>query len=113
MEGALGQKQDVIGAMEAERRHLGEQIHDSLCQTLTSVSLLLERMRMAAQSGKPASLDSIEFLRQQVETAIREARQLSRRFAPVELQGASLLDALQSSPGNFPAWSSSVTKPCW
>lgn len=99
----LENAQAMIAALEAERRRVGEQIHDELCQSLTSLSLLVQHMRHAASLGESISPSIIDSIAQQVETAIKEARRVSRRFAPADLRGAGLLTAIQElvsqSPG--------------
>ncbi|HEV8543747.1 MAG TPA: ATP-binding protein [Verrucomicrobiae bacterium] len=84
----------LVKALERERRSIGEELHDHLCQTLVGSTLLLQTIERAATAGEPVSTESVAGLKQVIETAIDQTRALSRRFSPAKLQGAGLIGAL-------------------
>jgi signal transduction histidine kinase len=86
----------------AERERMARDIHDTLAQGFTSVIALAqaERARLAAGGDDAPRLALLE------ETArenLGEARALVAAFAPVDLQGSGLVDALRRLSDRFTA----------
>jgi signal transduction histidine kinase len=97
----LGQAQHAAGVV-AERERMARDIHDTLAQGFTSVIALAqaERARLAAGGDDAPRLALLE------ETArenLGEARALVAAFAPVDLQGSGLVDALRRLSDRFTA----------
>lgn len=85
----------VLEVSEREQRRIGHDLHDSLCQHLTSAALagevLCEKLR---QKSMPEAADS-EQLVGLVESGIDLARSLARGLAPVELDVLGLTATLR------------------
>ncbi|MHB1082013.1 MAG: sensor histidine kinase [Prosthecobacter sp.] len=88
-------EQAVLEVSEREQRRIGHDLHDSLCQHLTSAALagqvLSEKLH---QKSIPESADS-EQLVGLIESGIDLARSLARGLAPVELDMLGLTATLR------------------
>ena len=91
---ALQRKRELLAAIESERRRIGEELHDGICQTLSSTTLLLETIGRAVAAQKPAAPESFERLKEVLEMATSQVRAMSQRFNPANLEAAGLLGAL-------------------
>ena len=85
----------VWKVQEDERRRLARELHDGLGQTLTALTLQLERLREKLDGEVPAELaarvdDSVEMAR----LALNESRELSRLLRPPVLDDLGLAPAL-------------------
>lgn len=88
-------EKEVLEISEREQRRIGRDLHDGLCQILSSakfsVGLLEQRLRErgAAEAGAAGRIESL------LGTAIQEARSLARGLHPVSLDEGGLTGALQ------------------
>lgn len=85
----------VWKVQEDERRRLARELHDGLGQTLTALTLQLERLREKVEGAVPPELaarvdDSVEMAR----LALNESRELSRLLRPPVLDDLGLGAAL-------------------
>jgi signal transduction histidine kinase len=87
-------EQGVLEAGENERRLIGQELHDSLGQTLTGIhylsSLLVRRL---SADGSPRAEAAAE-ISQQVRTALQQVRGLAWGLVPPELTMDGLMSAL-------------------
>jgi signal transduction histidine kinase len=90
-----GGKVDLVSALEREKRQIGFELHDNICQTLAGTSMLLETIGRAVTAGKPVSPDAFRALGRVLETAIDQTRALSQRYSLIDLRGAGLMKALE------------------
>jgi PAS domain S-box-containing protein len=93
--------QRILEAQEAERRRVARDLHDSVCQLLSSV-----RFRLQGLEGKLAALDAgpLEELAQisgYIGKALDETRRISRNLRPSELDELGLAAALRLLAGDF------------
>jgi two-component system sensor kinase FixL len=86
---------DVIEIADRERRRLGRELHDGLCQSLAGIAALTAALSrdLAANVGPGPAASASEILRL-LNEAISEARDLARGLTPVAVRGRSLVDAL-------------------
>ncbi|HLT48543.1 MAG TPA: PAS domain S-box protein [Rubricoccaceae bacterium] len=88
-------EQEVLRIAEAERRRIGQDLHDGLGQMLTGTALiargLARRLRM---EESPAAADADEVVRL-IKDADTYARSLARGLVPVELDAGGLDAALE------------------
>jgi signal transduction histidine kinase len=97
IENARLREQAEKAAAFAERNRLARELHDSVTQSVYSVTLYAEAAARLLQSGKTA--DAAEHLRELGTTAreaLREMRLLIFELSPPALETGSLADALQS-----------------
>jgi len=94
-------EEEILRVSERERRSIGHDLHDSLCQHLTGTALagqvLVERLAAkslpeAADAGKVVEL---------VEEGITLARNLARGLYPVEMEAEGLMQAFRDLAANI------------
>jgi signal transduction histidine kinase len=85
-------EKEVTEVAERERRRIGHDLHDTVCQHLTATSLSLQVL-----SGKlaDASVKDVDAIVELVEESIDLTRGLAKGLFPLELEGAGLGGALQ------------------
>jgi PAS domain S-box-containing protein len=80
-----------------ERQRLARELHDSVTQSLYSLTLLAEASRRTAQSGDVSKVvDNIARLGETAQQALKEMRLLVYELRPLALEQAGLADALQN-----------------
>lgn len=85
----------ILEAEERERRRIGRDLHDGLCQVLAGTGFLARRVETQLVEGvvpAPADLSEISRL---VADAIEQARSLARGLCPVPVGEGGLAAALQ------------------
>jgi signal transduction histidine kinase len=94
----------IITAQEEERRRLARELHDGVNQSLTAVTLFLERLvRRAAKAGGPSAAvekDLVE-VSGAIGDAIREIRRLCGGLRPLELEHLGFSAALRAFARTF------------
>jgi len=93
-------QKELIEAGERERRRIGHELHDSLCQHLTAAALNghLTSQKLAGQSRAEAV--EVNRLVELIEEAIEMTRALSRSLSPVEWQPGRLAINFQELAAN-------------
>ena len=86
----------VVGATQAERRRLRQELHDGLGPSLTGIGLGLEAAaaRPLAEHD-PGSAELLGRLRTEVAAALDETRRIIEDLRPVSLDGSDLFTALR------------------
>jgi signal transduction histidine kinase len=82
----------VLRAQDEERRRIARELHDSTGQNLIAASMLVDRLRKAAPTSAPATVDQLE---QTIHQMIDEVRTVSYVLHPPLLDEAGLEDALR------------------
>ncbi|TLD70767.1 PAS domain S-box protein [Phragmitibacter flavus] len=89
-------EQEVLDISEKERRRIGHDLHDDVCQRLAAVKLGVEMIGDKIAAGK---LDEARQMAQssskQIGEAATLARNLARGLSPVNLEGEGFLHAIQ------------------
>lgn len=80
---------------ERERRRIGQELHDSLCQHLTGTALVGQVLAERLSESDPAKAGDALKLVGLVEEAITLARGISKGLQPVEIRPAGLMQALE------------------
>jgi signal transduction histidine kinase len=87
-------EKEVTEVTERERRRIGHDLHDTLCQHLTATSLSLQVLSgKLAENSLPQAKDADQGV-QLVEDAIDLTRKLAKGLFPLELEGEGLAGAL-------------------
>ena len=88
-------EEEILRVSEREQRHIGHELHDSLCQHLTGTALAGQVLgeRLAAKS-LPEAADAGNVV-ELVEEGINLARNLARGLYPVEMEVEGLMDAFR------------------
>ena len=83
-----------LDTLDRERRRIGRELHDGLCQDLAAVSALSVTLarrlgpKVAAESAAAREIGSL------IRASIKQARELARGFDPLHLETKGLLAAL-------------------
>jgi two-component system, LuxR family, sensor kinase FixL len=90
-------EKEMTEISEQERRSLGQDLHDGICQHLTGVAMMADTLSDSCQrkslldvSGKVKALADL------IRTAANDARNVARGLQPVELDANGLVSALQT-----------------
>lgn len=87
--------QEFVKASEREQRHLGENLHDGLGQSLTGIAYLSKALaEKLEEKNAPESRDALNIVRRVNETIV-ETRRLARGLAPLEIAKKGILPALE------------------
>ncbi|MBK8037083.1 MAG: hypothetical protein IPK22_08080 [Verrucomicrobiaceae bacterium] len=85
----------VVGAAEEERRRIGRDLHDDLCQRLSATKMKTEVMVNASAETSPEVKALAEQVVKELKDSVTIARGLARGLSPVGLDANGLRDALE------------------
>lgn len=88
-------EQEVVSIAEEERRRIGRDLHDSVCQELVAASLEAEVAASGAKDPAAPETDALRQLAQSLRRSAEELRQLARGLAPADLNPEELRGALE------------------
>ncbi|MFO8015215.1 MAG: PAS domain-containing protein [Phycisphaerae bacterium] len=88
-------RDEVIGAGEAERQRVGQDLHDSLGQDLTGLAYVAEMLAKRLTEDGSSLADRAETVGRLARKAAREVRTVARGLCPVDLSDAGFVEALQ------------------
>lgn len=89
-------EQEVLDISEKERRRIGHDLHDDVCQRLAAVKLGIEMIGDTIASGKLEAAQRMALAGgKQIGEAATLARNLARGLSPVNLEGEGFLHAIQ------------------
>jgi two-component system sensor histidine kinase DegS len=83
----------LVSASEIEREKIGQELHDSVGQSLTVVSLAVHNLRNSLPDEIRPALNEVESL---IGDAVRDVRDVSHLLKPPLLEDAGLVMALES-----------------
>ena len=88
-------EKEILEVGERERRRIGHDLHDSLCQHLTGTALAGQVLgeKLAARS-QPEAMEARKIV-ELIEDGIMLARNLARGIYPVEMEAEGLMSAFQ------------------
>ncbi len=88
-------EREILAISELEKRRLGQDLHDDLCQQLAGIEFLSRRLaKDLAEAGK-AEAAQAEEIAQMLQRAMAQTRDLARGLSPVRLEAQGLADALR------------------
>jgi two-component system sensor histidine kinase UhpB len=87
----------IINAAEAERKKLGEELHDNINQLLGVIRLYIEHALVNTAEQESLLRKSADYLR----TVIEEIRNLSRALIPPTLTDLGLIESMQELIGSI------------
>jgi len=85
-------KQDAI---DRERHEVGQALHDTVCQSLGGIAILVKLLARRVKNGQGVAVEELDELACMTDRALEEARVLSRKLLPVQLESAGLMSALE------------------
>ena len=90
------QEQEILEIADREKERLGLELHDGLCQSLAGIAALSSTLsRRLAQTDADGAAAAAE-ITQQLNEAIRQARDLAHGFNPIGLNNIGLQGALET-----------------
>jgi two-component system, chemotaxis family, CheB/CheR fusion protein len=92
-------EKELLEVSERERRRIGEDLHDMICQELTATALFLKSSAKKAVKESPVASAALEDAAQTVNRNVVMARELARGLQAVELSAAGLVAALRDLAG--------------
>jgi len=96
----LASAEHARGAL-AERERLAHEIHDTLAQGFTSILTLAQATEAALDLDADAARERLALIERTARENLAEARALVGELGPVDLQGASLADAVSRVVSRF------------
>jgi PAS domain S-box-containing protein len=88
-------EQELLDISERERRRIGHDLHDDLCQRLAAIKLRCEMFVDSLQQGRVADTSSASKVCEQIGEAATLTRNMARGLSPVSLEGEGLMQALE------------------
>jgi signal transduction histidine kinase len=87
---------DIAEVADRERRRLGQELHDGLCQHLTGTALAAQTLRGNLAARSAPEIAEVDKVVRYIEEGIDLSRNLARGFFSPELEAEGLMFALQS-----------------
>lgn len=92
----LGQLlQRTISAQEEERQRLARELHDETAQTLTALSIAVDRVRDSLPNASPHTREQVQLAKALAERLLAETRRLMLGLRPMLLDDLGLLPAIR------------------
>lgn len=89
-------EQEIARAAEGERRRLGRDIHDGVCQELTGALLHCQVLRRRLEKDESLQSEDLNALCSIIETAIDDAHAVAKGLCPLESDPEALARALHT-----------------
>jgi signal transduction histidine kinase len=96
----LGEAEHARGVM-AERERLAGEIHDTLAQGFTSIVMLAQAAAAGIARHPERAAERLATIEQVARENLAEARALVAAFAPVDLEGTTLIEAVRRLTTRF------------
>jgi two-component system, LuxR family, sensor kinase FixL len=88
-------EREILAISERERRRLGHDLHDDLCQQLACIEFLSQRLAMDLASRSATSAPQAREIAHMAQRVMTQTRELARGLYPVRLEAQGLADALR------------------
>ena len=88
-------EQEILDISERERRRLGQDLHDDLCQLLTGVEFLCQTLVADLSKRSKPNAAKAQEIAGMVRLAIVQTRELAHGLSPLSLEVEGLMVALQ------------------
>jgi PAS domain S-box-containing protein len=88
-------EKEILNVSERERRHIGQELHDSLGQQLTGVAFMTKVLEQKLASKSVNEAADVADIAKLVNEATDQARGLAKGLHPVDLDAGTLASALQ------------------
>ena len=88
-------EREILLVSEREKRRIGQDLHDSLCQELAAAAFFLKASAQKVARNNPAQAEELKEAAKIVNDNVGLARDLARGLHPIELSATGLASALQ------------------
>ncbi len=92
-------EEEVLEISGHERRRIGQDLHDGVCQILGGINVLAKVLAQKLATKAPAEAGDATVISGYVKQAMTQTRDLARGLLPVELESNGLMAALQELAG--------------
>lgn len=86
---------ELVNIAERERRRIGHDLHDDLCQRLAAIKLKCEALTEALKRGEMPEPSQAETVSSCIAEATAQCRNIARGLSPVDLTGEGLMAAVE------------------
>lgn len=94
-------ERQIAHATVREQRRIGQELHDSVAQQLTGISMMAETLRQRLEAEQTVPPESVGLLVEHIKDAQGQVRRLSRGLMPVEVDARGLMSALSEMAGTY------------
>src|SRR5437868_11115393 len=91
---ARGLEGEILAISDRERRRIGQDLHDSLCQHLTAIAFMARSGALRLKKHRVIEVEHIEKIAELINDGVTEARTIARGLHPVEMEPPGLVTAL-------------------
>ena len=91
-----GLEGEILEISEREKRLIGQELHDSVCQHLTAIAFMARSMAVRLKNHRVVEVEDIEKIAELINEGVTETRTIARGLHPVEMNPNGLVAALQS-----------------
>jgi PAS domain S-box-containing protein len=88
-------EREILVVTERERRWIGHELHDDLCQQLAGIEFLSQTLAARLSTPSPADAVRARDMARMVRTAMDRTRELAHGLSPVQLDSLGLTGALE------------------
>ena len=93
-------EREILEISDQERRRIGQDLHDGLCQHLAGIELMSQVLHQKLAERSKADANRAAEIARHVREAISQTRSLARGLAPVTLESEGLASAVRELAGN-------------
>ena len=93
-------EKEILEISEREKRRIGHDLHDGLCQHLAGVEMMSQVLEQKLASRSPDAARRAGEIAKNVREAISQTRSLARGLSPVTIESEGLMSALQELAEN-------------
>ncbi|GEM_PF-4847650 len=87
-------EKEILEVSERERRSLGQDLHDGLCQELTAIAFMARALATRLTKKSIEEADELSKLAERINTSVTHARDIARGLHPVHMDAEGLMIAL-------------------
>jgi PAS domain S-box-containing protein len=91
-----GLEGEILEISDREQRHIGQELHDSVCQHLTAIAFMAQSVAMRLKNHRVVEVEDLEKIAELINEGVTEARTIARGLHPVEMNPNGFPAALQS-----------------
>lgn len=89
-------EQEILEISEREQRHIGQELHDSVCQHLTAIAFMARTVAIRLKQHRVIDVVDLEKIAELINEGVTETRTIARGLHPVEMNPDGFAAALQS-----------------
>jgi PAS domain S-box-containing protein len=87
---------EILEISEREQRHIGQELHDSVCQHLTAIAFMARSAAIKLRQERKVEVSDLEKIAELINEGVTEARTIARGLHPVEMNPDGFAAALET-----------------